>query len=75
MLMHYLSCSCGPSAYPTKYVSGHVTPNLCFYIRLNLLVTYCVPVRPGHETSTHFFSCSGGPGADPIESEQGLVLV
>jgi hypothetical protein len=25
-------------------------------------------VRPGRKTSTHYFSCSGGPGADPTKS-------
>jgi hypothetical protein len=30
-------------------------------------------VRPGRETSTHYFSCSGGPAAVYIKSAQGHV--
>jgi hypothetical protein len=43
---------------------GHVTPGLCFYIWCDLDIMYCVRVRPGHEMSTEYFSCSGGPAAD-----------
>jgi hypothetical protein len=35
-------------------------PKLCFCIQSDLRVTYCIPVPPGRETSTHYFSCSGG---------------
>jgi hypothetical protein len=37
--MHYFSCSGGTRTYSTKSVSGHVTANLCFYIRWDLWVT------------------------------------
>jgi hypothetical protein len=28
-------------------------------------LTLCARVRPRHETSMHYFSCSGGPSAEP----------
>jgi hypothetical protein len=37
-------------------------------IRWYLWVTLWVLVRPGSEMSTHYFSCSGGLGADPTKS-------
>jgi hypothetical protein len=30
-------------------------------------------VCPGHKTSTHYFSCSCGPGADPTKSASGHI--
>jgi hypothetical protein len=36
---------------------------LCIW--MDLQITYYVRVHPGHETSTHYFSSSGGSGADP----------
>jgi hypothetical protein len=46
----------------TKSVPGHMTLNLCFCIRWDLRVTLCIPLRPGHESSTSYFSCSSGIG-------------
>jgi hypothetical protein len=40
----------------TKSAPGQVTINLCFCIRRDLWVTLGIPVRLGHETSTHYFS-------------------
>jgi hypothetical protein len=57
-----------------KSASGDVTMNLCFCIQWNLCVTLCSPVRPGHETSTHYFLCSSGPSAVSIKSVLGHVL-
>jgi hypothetical protein len=42
----------------TRYVE------LVFCIRWDLRAMYCILVCPGCETLTHYFSCSGGPGAD-----------
>jgi hypothetical protein len=69
--MHNFSCSGGPSAVSTKSEQGHITPNLCFYIRCDLCATYCIFVSPGHETSIHNFSCSGGPGAVSTKKRAG----
>jgi hypothetical protein len=37
--MHYFSCAGGTGKDSTKVKLGHVTPNLCFCIRWDLLVT------------------------------------
>jgi hypothetical protein len=44
-----------------------------FCIRWDLRATYCVPVRPRSETSTHYFSCSGGTGTYSTKSAPGHV--
>jgi hypothetical protein len=36
---YYVSCSGGTGMDSTKSAPGHVTPNLCFYIRWDLWVT------------------------------------
>jgi hypothetical protein len=38
-LTHYFSCSGGIGTYLTKSAPGHVTSNLCFCIRWEVLVT------------------------------------
>jgi hypothetical protein len=63
MLVHYFSCSGGSSMDFTNSVLGHVTPNLCFSIRCDLRVMYCILLHLEHEISTHYFACSRGPSA------------
>jgi hypothetical protein len=46
----------------TKSMLEHVSLNSCFCIRWDLWVTSCILVRPGRETSKHYFLCSGGTG-------------
>jgi hypothetical protein len=46
---------------------------LVFCIRYDLWITWSIPVGPGHEMSTHYFSCSGGLGAVSIKTELGHV--
>jgi hypothetical protein len=58
----------------SKRVSEHVTLNFCFFIRCDLQVAYYVLVRSGHETSTHYFSCSGGPGMNRTKSAPGPTM-
>jgi hypothetical protein len=48
-----------------KSMLGHVVPNLCFCIRWDLQVTFCIVVRPRRKMLMHHFSCSGGSGAVP----------
>jgi hypothetical protein len=52
----------------TKCKKGHVTPNMWFFIRWDLLVTQCILVRSWRETSTNYFSCSGRTGAYSTKS-------
>jgi hypothetical protein len=58
-----------------KKHAGHFTPKLCFCYRWDLRVTYCIPVCLGHETSMHYFSCTGGPSAVSIKSVPRLVTL
>jgi hypothetical protein len=53
---------------------GFPVQNFYFWIRWDLRVTYCILVRPRHETSTHHFSCSIGPSVVSIKSAQGHVM-
>jgi hypothetical protein len=69
MSKHYISCLGGPGVVRVKNALGHITSNMCFCIRWDLRVTWCIPVYPGHETLTQYFSCSGGPNAVSIKSE------
>jgi hypothetical protein len=52
----------------TKSASGHVMLNLCFCSQWDLDDTQWILVRPGCETSMHYFSCLGGPGVLSIKS-------
>jgi hypothetical protein len=58
----------------TKCASGQVTPNMCIRIWGDLRVTWCIPVLPGRETSTQYFPCKCGPGADSTKSVPGHVM-
>jgi hypothetical protein len=55
----------GPIVVSIKSALRHVMPNLCFYIQWDMWVTECIPVHPGHETSTCYFSCSSEPSRFP----------
>jgi hypothetical protein len=59
----------------TKSTSGHIMLNLCFCIRCDLRVTYCVLMHPGHKTLMHYFSCSGGSGAAATTSVSGHITM
>jgi hypothetical protein len=58
----------------TKSESGHVSQNFCFSIRWDLWVMYCIPMRLGHKSPTHYYSCLGGTGTDLTKSAPGLVM-
>jgi hypothetical protein len=47
-----------------KSVSQHVTPQLFFCSRWDLRVILYIALRPGRETSTHYFSCLGETTTD-----------
>jgi hypothetical protein len=53
-LMHYFSCSGGPSTDLTKSTMGHIRPNFCFCIWRDLghIVHF---VCPGRKMSKHYF--------------------
>jgi hypothetical protein len=64
-LMYYFSCSGGTGSASTKSVVGHIMMNLCFCIRWDLWVKYCILVR---KTSTYYFSCSTGTSTNSTKS-------
>jgi hypothetical protein len=45
----------------TTSAPGLIAPNLCFCIRWDLWVTYCIPVYSGCETLRHYFHARVGP--------------
>jgi hypothetical protein len=57
-----------------KSMPGHDTPNLCFCIWWDLLVTYFIPVRPGRKKAMYYFPSLGGTGTDLIKSASGHVM-
>jgi hypothetical protein len=59
----------------TKSTLGHVTLNMSFCIRWDRWVTLSIQERLGHETSMHYFSCSGGTGKDLTKSTSGHVTL
>jgi hypothetical protein len=67
---HYFSLLGGPSVVFIKNAFGHVTPNMCFCIRLDPRVTYGVLVRLGHEMLMHYFSYSGGSDTDSTKKHR-----
>jgi hypothetical protein len=60
-------------AFQKKCVGTHYA-ELLFCIRWDPWVTYCIAVRPGCETSMHYFSCSGGTGTDSRKCASRHVL-
>jgi hypothetical protein len=73
MSRHYFLCLGGPDAVSIKSAPGHVLLYFCFCIRWDPWVTYCIPVRPGWETSMYYSSCLCGPGAVSIKGTPGQV--
>jgi hypothetical protein len=59
----------------TKSATGHVTPNLCFYMQLDQWVTKCIPASTGRETLIYYFSCSSGNSSDSTKSALGHVMM
>jgi hypothetical protein len=55
-----------------KKHSGHVTPNLCVCIQSDLQATLRILVCLGHETSTQYFSRSGGTSMDSTKARQDM---
>jgi hypothetical protein len=47
--------------------------NLCFRIHWDLRVMKCISMRPGHETSTHYFFMLKEGGAVSIKSASGYM--
>jgi hypothetical protein len=43
-----------------KSAPGHVMPNFCVCIRLDLRVMFCILVRLGREMSMHYFHAQVG---------------
>jgi hypothetical protein len=62
-------------AVSIKSALGHITLDLYFCTWWDLQVMQCIVVRLGEETSTHYFSCSRGPGTDSIKSTLGRVTL
>jgi hypothetical protein len=58
-----------------KSALGDVTLDLYFRTWWDLEVMQCIVVRLGQQTSTHYFSCSRGPGTDSIKSTPGHVTL
>jgi hypothetical protein len=57
-----------------KKCVAHVTMNLCFCIRWDLLVIWCIPERPGCEMPMQYFSSLGGTGMDSTKIMSGNVM-
>jgi hypothetical protein len=68
----YVSCLDETGTDSIESGSEHVTSILCFCIRWHLKVTSCIPPCLGHETSTHYFSCSGGTCPDSTKARQDM---
>jgi hypothetical protein len=72
--IHSFSFPRGPGVGPISALR-HVTPNLCVCNWCNMWVTYCILVHSGLKMLTHYFSCSGGPDADPTKSVMRHILL
>jgi hypothetical protein len=51
-----------------KKRNGTRDAELVFWHPLESVGTECIPVCPGREMSTHYFSCLGGTGAVSIKN-------
>jgi hypothetical protein len=71
--MHYLSCFGEIDTDCTKKHVGQITLNLCFCIRCDLRVMFCIRVHLGCEMSKHNCSRSGGTGTKCTNNAQGHV--
>jgi hypothetical protein len=64
-MLGWVQCGFYKKCTGTRYAA------LVFLHMMDLRVTWCIPVHPDRETSTHYFSCSVGPGAVSIKSASG----
>jgi hypothetical protein len=60
--MHYFSFPVGPGVNTTKSPSGHIMPNLCFCIQLDL------------RNEDAVFFMLWWPGSDPTKSTLALIM-
>jgi hypothetical protein len=61
-----------PYGFHKKRAETHYA-ELLFCIRLDLWVTQCIAVRPGHETSTHCFLAQVGPVRIPEKARRDML--
>jgi hypothetical protein len=58
-----------------KRTGTHYTKLVLFCIWWDLLVMWCILLHLVCEMSTHYFSCSGGPGGVSIKSVLGHIML
>jgi hypothetical protein len=63
-----------PYGFHKKHVRTRYTELVVFCIRWDVRVMLYISVCPGCETSSHYFSYSGRPGAVSIKSAPGHVM-